>query len=110
MLKLVILLVCKKIMMSLAIFESFDNGDYIEEHNIGLILNYILANLNSYYSPNRRYWERQYNNCNKLFLACKWRKERNLRAIAKKGETVCGGELINFLASEKHKNCSCSSC
>ena len=29
-------------------FESFDNGDYIEEHNIRLILNYNLANLNSY--------------------------------------------------------------
>ena len=91
-------------------FESFDNGDYIEEHNIRLITNYILSNLNSYYMPNRCYWERQYSNCNKLFLACKWRKERNLRVIAKKGETVCGGELINFLANEKHKNCSCSSC
>ena len=44
-------------MMSLAMFESFDNGDYIEGHNIMLIKNYILANSNSYYTPNRRCWE-----------------------------------------------------
>ena len=56
MLKLVIFLVCKK-MMSPAMFESFDNGDYIGEHDIMLIKNYILANLNSYYMPNRRCWE-----------------------------------------------------
>ena len=37
-------------------------------------------------------------------------KKKNLRAIAKKGETVCEGELVNFLTNEKHKKCSCASC
>ena len=96
--------------MSLALFQSFENEDYIEEHNIGPIENYILSNLNSNFSPCRSYWERQYNICNKLFIVCQWRKKRNLRAIAKKGETVCEGELVNFLADEKHKKCSCASC
>ena len=95
--------------MSLALFESFDNGDYIDEHLTKSVINYILMNLYSY-NPSRRYWEQQYNMCNKLFTVCQWRKKINLHAIGKKGETVCDGELVNFLADEKHKNCSCSNC
>ena len=44
--------------MSLALFESFDNGDYIDEHLIKSVINYILMNLYSY-TPSRRYWEQQ---------------------------------------------------
>lgn len=95
--------------MSLDMFKSFDDDNYIEEDNIKLVKNYICWNLYSWL-PNRAYWERQYNMCNKLYLACNWRKKRNLRAIAKKGKTVCGGELFNFLADEKHKSCICLSC
>ena len=97
-------------MSSLALFQSFDNGNYIEEHNIRPIELYILSNLNSIFSPCTRYWEQQYNICNKLYIICRWRKKRNLRDIAKKGETVCNGELVNFLAYEEHKKCSCASC
>ena len=95
--------------MSLALFQSFGNGNYIEEHNIRSRINYILSNLNSSFTPNRRYWEQQFNLTNKLFIVCHWRKKGNLRAIAKKGETVCNSELVNFLANEKHKKCSCAS-
>ena len=89
-------------MASLALFQSFDKEFYIEERNIRPVELYILSNLNSNYSPCRRYWEKQYNLCNKLYIACHWRKKKDLRPIAKKGETVCNGELVNFLADEKH--------
>ena len=97
-------------MASLALFQSFDKEFYIEEQKIRPIELYILSNLNSNYSRCRRYWEKQYNLCNKLYIVCHWRKAKDLRAIAKKGETVCNSELVNFLTDEKHKNCICASC
>ena len=53
-------------MAGLALFQSFDKEFYIEEQNIRLIELYILSNLNSNYSPCRRYWEKQYNLCKSL--------------------------------------------
>ena len=32
-------------------------------------------------------------------------KENDFHPIAKKGEAICGGELVNFFADKKHKNC-----
>ena len=90
--------------------QSFENENYIEEQNIRRIELYILSNLNSIYSPCKRYWERQYNLCNKLYTVCRWRRKNDLRPIAKKGENVCNGELVNFLADQKHKNCICARC
>ena len=81
--------------MSLALFESFEKSDYIDKVNIPLIMNYISMNLYSW-SPNRRYWERQYNIGNKLNIVCRWRKENGVRPIAKKGETICNNKIINF--------------
>ena len=97
-------------MSSLALFQSFDKEFYIEKQNIRPIELSILSNLNSNYSSCRRYCKKQYNLCNKLYIVCHWRKTKDLRAIAKKGETVCNGELVNFLTDEKHKNCICASC
>ena len=97
-------------MASLALFQSFHKEFYIEEQSIRPIEFCILSNLNSNYSPCRRYCEKQYNLRNKLYIACYWQKIKDLCAIAKKGETVCNSELVNFLADEKHKNCICASC
>ena len=41
-------------------------------------------------------------------LVCDWKKERSFPALAKRGETICGGKLVNFYEDEKHKKCSCS--
>ena len=97
-------------MASLALFQSFESENYIEEQNVRPVELYILSNLNSNYSSCRRYWEKQYNLCNKLYIVCRWRKKNNLCPVVKKGETVCNGELVNFLADQKHKNCICASC
>ena len=39
----------------------------------------------------------------KLYDVCLWRKKNGFRPIAKKGEAICGGELVNFFADKKHK-------
>ena len=48
-------------MASIALFQSFEKDNYIKEQNIRPIEFYVLSNLNSNYSPCRRYWEKQYN-------------------------------------------------
>ena len=75
--------------MSLALFQSFDNEDYIEEHNIRPIENYILSNLNSNFSPCRCYWERQYNICNKRFIVCQWREKKGIYALLLRKAKQC---------------------
>ena len=44
----------------------------------------------------------------KLYDVCLWRKKNGFCPIAKKGEAICGGELVNFFADKKHKNCGCA--
>ena len=93
--------------MRLAMYEFFENGNYINESDLPLVSNYICSDLNSW-SPNWCYCEKQYHILTKLYIVCKWRKENGFRSLAKKGETICNNELINYFADEKHKNCSCS--
>ena len=93
--------------MSWAMYESFENGDYILEENIKLVTDFICGNLNNW-SPNRSYYQAQYNYATKLYHVCRWRRKRSLRLIAKKGEAICNEELVDFFADEKHKNCICS--
>ena len=90
--------------MSLAMYESFENVDYICEEDIKLVQNYICGNLNSY-SPNWFYYYAQYNYVTKLYDVCRWRSKHGLRDIAKKGQAICNGELVNFFSDQKHKNC-----
>ena len=35
-------------------------------------------------------------------------KEKWFSSYSKKGEAICGGELVNFFAEKKHKNCGCA--
>ena len=84
--------------MSWAMYELFENGNYISEEDVKLLTDY---------NPNRSYYQCQYNYATKLYHVCKWRKRRGLRAIAKKRETICGGKLVNFFAYKAHKNCIC---
>ena len=69
--------------MSWAMYESFENGDYILEENIKLATDFICDNLNNW-SPNRSYYQAQYNYTTKLYHVCRWRRKRRLRPVAKK--------------------------
>lgn len=83
--------------MSWAMYESSENGDYILEENIELVTNFICANLNNW-SPNRSYYQAQYNYATKLYYVCKWRRKCGFRPFAKKQEAICNDELVNCFA------------
>ena len=93
--------------MSYALFEEFENGNYFSQENLKLIENFICGNLNDRF-PNKSYYYTQWNYLTKLYDVCLWRKKNGFRPIAKKGEAICGGELVNFFAEKKHKNCGCA--
>ena len=94
-------------MMGFHLFEFFENLEYIYEHQLPILVNYICANLNSDYSLNYWYYYEAYNYCNKLYIVINWRKERGLAPKAKKGEMICYDteELVNFISDKKHLNC-----
>ena len=93
--------------MSWEMYESFENGDYILVENIKLVTDFICGYLNNW-SPNRSYYQAQYNYAIKLYHVCRWIRKQGLCPIAKEGEAICNEELVNFFADEKHKNCICS--
>ena len=93
--------------MSWPMYELFENGNYICEENIKLVTDFICTNLINW-SPNRSYYQCQYNYVTKLFHACKWRKKHGFCAIAKKGEAICWDELVTFCGDKAHKTCICS--
>ena len=56
------------------------------------------------WSPNRSYFECQYNYVTKLKTVCKWRRKRGLPACSKKGEAICKEKLLNFFEEKEHKD------
>ena len=91
-------------MDQLLLFEAFERGDHIPQQHIKKVISYISEQLISLF-PN---YLRQYNLATKLMLVCDWKKERSLPALAKRGETICGGELADFYEDEKYKKYFCS--
>ena len=65
------------------LFEAFERGDYIPREQIKKITNYISGQLISW-SPNRSYYEAQYNYATKLYIVFDWKKTKSLLALAKK--------------------------
>ena len=88
--------------MSWAMFEEFENGNYILEESFKLVQNFICGNLNGW-SPNKSYYYTQWNYLTKLHEVCAWRKKHRFRPIDKKREAICGGELVNFLLMKNMK-------
>ena len=89
-----------------AMFEEFENGNYISQENLKLIENFICGNLNGW-SPNKSYYYTQLNYFKKLWEVCACRKKQDFRPIGKKGEAICNNELVNFFADEKQKLLMC---
>ena len=55
------------------LFLAFEKGDYINEFDLPKVSNYICGHLISW-SPNRKYFECQYNYITKLKIVCRWKK------------------------------------
>ena len=56
---------------------------------------YICGHLISW-SPNRSYFECQYNYATKAKIVCRWKRKHGFKACAKKGEAICGDKLENL--------------
>ena len=93
--------------MSYALFEEFENSNYISQENLKLVENFICGNLNRW-SPNKSYYYAQWNYLTKLCDVCLWRKKNSFCPIAKPFFAICGGELVDLFADKKHKNCGCA--
>ena len=87
-------------------FQSYKNFEYVNFDQLNSAVDYICLNLNSIgcYYP---YWYDMYCYTSKTFLVLRWKKERDIPAVAKLGQTICQNKIIDFRENE-HK-CSCSS-
>ena len=65
-------------------YEAFSRGDYIPHEKIKKVTNFICEQLISW-SPNRIFYQGEYNLATKLIIVCLWKKEKVLPAIAKSG-------------------------
>ena len=90
------------------LFEAFEKGEYINEKDLPKLTIHICDHLISW-SPNRSYFECQYNDVTKLKTVCQWRRKRGLSACAKKEEAKCEEKLVNFFKGTENKNCIGSS-
>ena len=74
------------------IFEHFKNGNYIDGENLSKMTKYICGHLISW-SPNRTYFECQYNYATKPKIVCTWKRKRGLRACTTKGKQYVATSL-----------------
>ena len=81
-------------------YEAFSRGDYIPQEQIKKVTNFICGQLISW-SPNRTFYQGEHNLATKLIIVCLWKKKKGLLAIAKRGQTICNNELVNFFEDEK---------
>ena len=91
------------------VFEDFKQGKYIFEDELEILNNYLAAQMNSYWNPNRAYYYRWYSQSGKLFRVIEWRKRNGFASSGKYGERVCttfsqSGALIDLTEEKKHKN------
>ena len=86
------------------LFLAFERGKYINLEDLPKITNYVSGHLISW-SPNRSYFESQYNYMSKLCIVCHWKQKLGLPACSRKGEVISDGKIVNFFEDEQHKNC-----
>ena len=97
------LLTFRKMPAGYKIFENFEKEQYVHFDDLKHMVNYIWGNLNSYYSPNYKYWYNQCSYLSKAYIVCSWRQKKCLQPIAKWGVAIFDGELVNFF--KEHKDC-----
>ena len=85
------------------LFEDFEDGKYINEEDQPKKINYICGHFISW-SPNRSYFECQYNYTTKTKIVCRWKRKRGLAAYATEGEAICEEKLVNFFKEKGNKN------
>ena len=89
------------------IFKRFEDEKFIFEHEVPILFDYICAQLNSLYSPNRSYYNMFYNYCVRLTHVINWRKKNSYAPVAKLGKHICDEKktLVIFFHDKKHWSC-----
>ena len=100
------------------IFRDYEDGKYIYEDQLESLIDYLVGNVSSYYSPNRSYYQDWYNECNNLQMVIRWRKNHGFgEGLGKYGERVCykfftnDGEVIDLTKpkfKDHAKDCTCN--
>ena len=92
-------------MSTLDSFIKYQKFKAVNKEELDQALDYICSNLNSLgcYYP---YWYDMFSYINKSRMVIRHREHKNQTAIAKLGECVCEGQVMNFLQNKNKCNCN----
>ena len=82
-------------MDELAAFRQYEDYQRLSEKEVQLLRSYACRQL-VYWTPNRKFYQDVYNECNDLYLVIEWRKKHKLCALAQKGEKVVDNTIKKF--------------
>ena len=82
-------------MDELAAFRQYENYQRLSEKEVQLLRSYACRQL-VYWTPNRKFYQDVYSECNDLYLVIEWRKKHELCALAQKGEKVVDNTIKKF--------------
>ena len=99
------------------IFRDYEDSKYIFREQLHALICYLISNVDSYYSPNRSYYQDWLYESNNLQIVVRWRKRNGLQGMGKYGERICykihkdHGELIDLTKLQFKDPCkNCHSC
>ena len=92
-------------MNKLILFEKYRNFEFVNTDELDLVTDYICGNLNSCFN-NYPYWYDMYCYATKTRIVIRHKQEKKELAVAKLGQCVCEGEVVNFLENIT-KKCNC---
>ena len=101
------------------IFRDYEGGKYIFRDQCHALICYLIGNAQSYYSPNRSYYQDWLDESNDFQIVIRWRERHALQGMGKYGERICykndkdHGELIDLTKPEfkhhkKDSYCNCN--
>ena len=94
---------------ALLCFEKYSKFEPVNKNELDVVINYICGHLNANYTMNYPYWYDMYSYTTKTRIVLRHRREHGkAEPLAKLGECVCQGKVINFLKNPD-KKCFCNS-
>ena len=100
------------------IFRDYEDSKYIFRDQLHALICYLIGNVDSYYSPNRAYYQDWLDESNDLQIVIRWWERHGLKGMGKYAEQICfkidkdNGELIDLtkLQFKNHSESSYCSC
>ena len=90
-------------------FQSFTKGHLIDEEILDHATDFICLNLRRNYDSLT--WSAFYTYVSYCRIVLSFKKENNQPPMVRIGDTICKGQIVNFIRNEKHSypNCTCGS-